>query len=63
MTLQQRVEQLCKQHGGLRKAARATGLDASYLYRLSCGEKQRPTYATLRKLGLTMIVTYRKSRP
>lgn len=63
MTLQQRVIELIRQHGGLRAAARATRIDSAYLSRLRSGEKVRPSYATLRKLGLTMVVTYQRANP
>ncbi len=49
---------LVKRHGGLRAAARATGIDAAYLCRLRAGLKLNPGPTVLLKLGLER--TYRK---
>lgn len=57
-TLSDRVSALETQHGGLRAAARATGIDAGYLKRLRDGEKTNPSGETLRKLGLRKEVIY-----
>lgn len=57
-TLAQRVEALCERHGGLRPAARALGLNPTYLLYLRTGERSWPSDATLRKLGLGRSVTY-----
>lgn len=57
-TLSGRVRMLETQHGGLRAAARATGIDAGYLKRLRDGEKTNPSAATLAKLGLRREVIY-----
>lgn len=58
MTLQERIEQLVAQHGGLRAAARATSIDVGYLHRLLVGEKINPLKDTLRRLGLRRVVSY-----
>ena len=58
MTLQRRVAQLRKIHGGFRTAARAIDLDPAYLFRLGNGEKTKPSKAVLRRMGLIKIVTY-----
>lgn len=57
-TLAERVRHLEIEHGGLRAAARATGVDAGYLKRLRDGEKTNPSTATLAKLGLRKEVIY-----
>ena len=57
-TLPDRVYTLETQYGGLRSAARATGVDAGYLKRLRDGEKTNPSAATLAKLGLRKEVIY-----
>lgn len=57
-TLSGRVRMLEAQYGGLRAAARATGIDAGYLKRLRDGEKTNPSDATLAKLGLKKEVIY-----
>ncbi len=58
MTLEQRIEQLIVQHGGLAAAARAIQVDCAYLCRLRSGEKANPSVATLRRLGLRRVVGY-----
>lgn len=58
MTLAERVEQLTKQHGSLRAAARAIEIDAGYLSRLASGEKAHPSDAYLRRMGLKRITDY-----
>lgn len=55
--LQERIMALVHQHGGLRPAARALGVDHVYLWRLMRGEKNNPSEALLRKLKLRRIVT------
>ncbi len=57
MEISKRIEQLQKQHGGLRAAARAVGMSASYMIRLRDGEKFEPGARSLRKLGLKNEVT------
>lgn len=63
MSLKGRVRYLERMHGGLRAAARATGIDPAYLLRLRNGEKVNPSAATLEKLGLRKEVTYVLQRP
>ena len=62
MNLQQRVSELAEQHGSLRAAARAIGLDPGYLCRLGSGEKARPSKPILRKMGLRAVLTYERLR-
>jgi hypothetical protein len=45
-------------HGGLRQAARATGVDVAYLKRLRDGEKENPSESTLKKLRLKKVISY-----
>ena len=59
MTLAERVDQLARQHGSLRAAARVVGIDPAYFFRLHSGEKIAPSVKTLRKLGLVKEVSYR----
>ena len=59
VTLSKRIAQLERTHGGLRKAAWAIKIDATYLLRLKSGEKKNPSAWTLRKLGLQRVVVYR----
>lgn len=56
--LRARIQELAKQHGGLRKAARALELDAPYLSRLQGGSKTEPEEDVLKKLDLRRVVTY-----
>lgn len=51
---------LIKQHGSIRKAAEAIGIDYVYLHRLHTGEKTNPSDEVLRLLGLERVVTYRQ---
>jgi hypothetical protein len=62
-TLADRVCQLCDFYGGLRAAARATGIDAAYLSRLRDGQKVEPSAETLDKLGLKKVVIYELQTP
>ena len=57
-TLPDRVRDLERVHGGLRAAARATGIDCGYLQRLKSGEKTNPSDCMLEKLGLLKEVIY-----
>jgi hypothetical protein len=56
--LQAHIRDVISAHGGTREAARATRIDPAYLHRLATGEKDNPTDATLRKLGLHRKVIY-----
>ena len=56
--LADRVRQLEREHGGLRAAGRAVGVDAGYLKRLRDGDKINPGDTTLAKLGLRKEVIY-----
>ena len=56
--LVQRIDALIAQHGGIRPAARALRIDASYLAKMRSGEKNNPSDATLRKLGLRKLIRY-----
>ena len=57
-TLRDRVRDLQDENGGLRAAARATGIDCGYLQRLKSGEKTNPSDDVLEKLGLQKEVIY-----
>lgn len=63
MTLQERIDQLVKQHGSLRAVARVSEIDAGYLSRLRAGEKVNPEKAKLRRLGLRRVVSYELLKP
>lgn len=58
MEIRTRIQQLQQEHGGLRAAARAIGMSASYMIRLRDGEKLEPSARLLQKLGLEKKVTY-----
>jgi len=53
--LQQRIQQLIAQHGGLRAAARAVGIDHAYLACLRDGTKDNPPEALLATLELRRV--------
>ena len=52
VTLPERIDQLVKQYGSLRKAAIATGISVSYLCRLRAVTHDHPGQEILEKLGL-----------
>lgn len=54
MDIKQRINDLVKQHGSLRKVTAETGISASQLCKLRAKAKKdrNPTLDTLRKLGL-----------
>ena len=53
------IEAKEEEHGSLRAAAKAIGVDAGYLSRLRNGEKLNPGDDVLAALGLERVVTYR----
>jgi hypothetical protein len=59
-SIERAVKRLIKLHGGLRKAARATGIDAPYLCRLRQGVKRNPSDEVLQKLGLARHLSFRR---
>jgi hypothetical protein len=61
-TIPLRVQELIGQHGGLRPAARVLGMTPQYLLRLQNGEKDNPSPAILKKLGLKRFVSYVRVR-
>jgi hypothetical protein len=56
--IETRVAELIEKHGGLRIAARAIGINYTYLSRLGKGQKTEPTDTVLKKLGLKRAVIY-----
>lgn len=56
--LRARIQELAKQHGSLRAAARVLDVDHGYLSRLQDGLKTEPSDDLLRKLDLRRVVTY-----
>lgn len=59
--IQRAAAKLIKQHGGLRKAAQASGIKAPYLSRLKNGIQSNPGDEILGKLGITRHVSYRRA--
>jgi hypothetical protein len=51
--IQQQARMAVKQHGGVRKAARALGINYSLLSKLQDGRRTSASEKTLRALGLT----------
>jgi len=62
MNLAQCIDKLVAQHGSLRAAARAAGLDAGYLSRLRAGSKDAPSNVVLDALGIERVISYRMCR-
>ena len=60
LTLEEAMAAIVKKHGGIRATERATGIDKSFLSRLSRGQKVAPSTETLAKLGLESIPRYRR---
>lgn len=58
ITLEQAVQAIVKQHGGVRAASRATGVDKSFISRLMNGHKTAPSEETLKALGLRSVPLY-----
>lgn len=53
--LQKRIEELIKAHAGVRAAADAVDINASYLLRIRDGKHPQVTDKTLKKLGLRRV--------
>ena len=60
--IQRAAERLIKQHGSLRKAQAATGINYAYLQRLAKGERVNPTESVLAVLGIQKRVIYRDAK-
>ena len=58
MTLESAVRIVVDKHGGIRAAARATGVDKAFISRLLRGHKTAPSNETLEKLGLRPVPLY-----
>lgn len=58
MTLESAVRTVVDKHGGIRAAARATGVDKAFISRLLRGHKTAPSDETLAKLGLRPVPLY-----
>jgi len=57
-TLEEAVRAVVDQHGGVRAAERATGVDKSFISRLMSGKKVAPSAETLEALGLRAVPLY-----
>ena len=58
--IEQRIEELVREHGSFRAASKAVDISFPYLCRLKCGYKGNPSDEVLRKLGLErhIVTTY-----
>lgn len=54
-TMRAHIRRLITRHGSIRAAARATGVEPSYFYRLAQGYKTNPSNHTLKRLGLRQL--------
>lgn len=61
-TLTERLDQLQKEYGTLRKAAKALNISAPYLSRLRTKTSENPSPEILNKLGLRKVTYYYPSR-
>lgn len=57
-TLQRHIEKLVAKYGSLRFVSEAVKLDHAYLHRLRNGEKDNPSAAALKRLGLRRRTSY-----
>lgn len=57
------IEAAEEEHGSLRAAAKALGIDPGYLSRLASGEKVNPSDKVLSALGLERVTIYRSAAP
>lgn len=57
-SLQTAVRTVVERHGNLRRTHAITGVSPSYLCRLLSGEKDAPSNATLKALGITVTISY-----
>ena len=62
ITIPGRINELAKEHGGIRAAGRAIKLSAGYLSRLRNGKAEAPGDEALRKLGLIRHTTITYTR-
>lgn len=62
-TLEEAVTEVVQQHGGVRAASRATGIDKSFISRLMNGHKTAPSDETLQALGLRAVPLYEVLKP
>lgn len=58
ITLEEAVQAIVDKHGGIRAAARETGVDKAFISRLLSGHKTAPSEETLNKLGLGAVPLY-----
>lgn len=58
VTLRDAVQTIVANHGGVRAAARATGVDKAFISRLMNGKKVSPSDETLAQLGLKRTPLY-----
>jgi transcriptional regulator with XRE-family HTH domain len=57
-TLDDAVSEIVRKHGGVRAAARATGVDKGFISRLMSGKRTAPSDETLKALGLRPVALY-----
>ena len=58
ITLNAAVQVVVDKHGGVRAAARETGVDKAFISRLLSGRRTAPRKETLNKLGLEAVPLY-----
>ena len=56
--VRKRIGQLIDRHGSLRKCAKVLDISPAYLSRLQSGEKDEPSDALLRRMGMRRVTTY-----
>lgn len=61
-SMRDHIARLVKKYGSMRNVADKIGMDHSYLYRLYAGDKNNPSTASLKRLGLERQNSYRVVR-
>ena len=58
--IRERLDEVIKKYGGVRRAALALDMDTAYFSRLNTGEIQEPKGREFEKLGMKRVVTYKR---
>jgi deoxyinosine 3'endonuclease (endonuclease V) len=59
VTIQERLDELVREHGSMNKVAKVIGVDAGYLSHIYAGTKPG-SEAALAKIGLRRVITYER---
>lgn len=62
VSVPERIKELAKLHGTLRKVSKKLKLSEPHLSRMKAGDIEQPSPATLKKLGLAKVITYTRRK-